>query len=90
MSSGEFQSTGWFLTMFRGFFCIAIATNGADGLALGSESSVESESDEGEEGETETRVPKSEDAPCVTVACRSWVRRWVYHHPHPCQAGSGT
>ena len=47
--------------MFWGFFCIAVATpNGSDGLALGSESSVKSKSDEEEEVKKEIHVPKSE------------------------------
>jgi len=68
MSSGEFRSRGWFPTMFRGFFRIATATNGSDSLALGSESSVESESGKEEEVEIKTLAPKSEDAPCVPLA----------------------
>ena len=56
--------------MFRGFFCFATATNGSDGLALGSESSVESESGSEEEDETETHAPESEDAIVIHVYVR--------------------
>lgn len=74
MSSGESRSRGWFPSMRpRGLFA-----NGSDGLALSSESSVRSESDEEEEESvldwtldevaTETRAPKFEDVPCVPLA----------------------